>query len=262
MLTEFPLRVDPLNFLRPGRQPPFIEGFEWQPDRGTRVIVLDRTTGRVVADPVTAPVFGFHHVNAFERDGGRVVVFDLETVPDATSIDSLYLDTVRDGTLDAVGGRIDRFTVDLGAGTGSGRYGPGDATVERETLYDGGTALPTTSPARWCRPHRYVYAMRIGRPATEWARGVLKVDTRTGAVTDHTAGGDYFGEPLFVPGPGDCEDDGVVLTVALDVDADRSRLLVLDGRTLDERARVTLPHAVPFDFHGRYFPELVAKRAG
>ncbi|WP_197431328.1 carotenoid oxygenase family protein, partial [Halorubrum sp. CBA1125] len=30
------------------------------------------------------------------------------------------------------------------------------------------------------------------------------------------------------------------------------------GETFAERARATLPHATPFDFHGRYFPELRA----
>ena len=58
-----------------------------------------------------------------------------------------------------------------------------------------------------------------------------------------------------MPDPdGTGEDDGVVLTVALDDDDDVSRLIVLDGGTLEERARATLPHQVPFDFHGRYFP--------
>ena len=261
VLTEFPLRLDPLRFLRPGRQSAFIEQFEWEPDRGTRIVVLDRTTGDVIADPTTDPFFGFHHVNAFERDGGTEIVFDLETIPDATAIDSLYLDNVRAGEMGTMAGRIDRFAVDLGSATGAARYGGGggDATVTREPLYDGGSALPTASPARWCRPHRYVYAMGMDTPVTEWARRVVKVDAETDAVRTFDDGGDYFGEPLFVPAPdGDAEDDGVVLTVALDVDADRSRLLVLDGETLDERARATLPHAVPFDFHGRYFPELRA----
>ena len=94
---------------------------------------------------------------------------------------------------------------------------------------------------------------------TEWAREVLKLDTETGVVETFDDGGDYFGEPVFVPNPdGASEDDGVVLTVALDADEDRSRLLVLDGETFTERARVTLPHAAPFVFHGRYFPELRA----
>jgi len=252
ILTEFPLRLDPRRFLKPGRQAPFIEQFEWEPDRGTRVIVVDRTTGETVATPTADPVFGFHHVNAFERAGGREVVFDLETVPDATTIDSLYLEELRAGELDTLAGRLDRFTVSL---DGDGRYGPGEATVEREPLYDDGTALPTASPARWCRPHRYVYAMSMEQPASGWAHGVLKIDVDTGDAIEHRDGGDYFGEPIFVPDPdGDAEDDGVVLAVALDADA--SRLVVLDGHTLEKRARATLPHQVPFDFHGRYFPEV------
>ncbi|OYR43494.1 carotenoid oxygenase family protein [Halorubrum sp. Eb13] len=260
VLTEFPLRLDPRRFLKPGRQPPFIEQFEWEPERGTRIVVLDRTTGAVVAEPTADPLFGFHHVNAFEREGGDEVVFDLETVPDAAAIDSLYLENVRAGEMDAIAGRIERFTVDLGSDTRTGRYGGGsDADVARETLSAEGSALPTCSPARWCREHRYVYAMGMDAPVTEWARRVLKLDAETGTVRTFDSGGDYFGEPIFVPAPdGESEDDGVVLTVALDVDADRSRLLVLDGETLAERARATLPHAVPFDFHGRYFPELRA----
>ena len=260
-LTEFPLRVDPLNFLKPGRQGPFIEQFEWQPDRGTRVIVVDRTSGEVRADAVTDAVFGFHHVNAFERDGGTEVVLDIETIPDATAITELSLDSLRNGNLDAIAGRLERFTIDLGGATRKVRYDTDDATVSREMLYDDGTALPTVSPARWCRLHRYVYAMSMEQPATEWATGVLKYDTETGGVAEFDQGGDYFGEPIFVPGPDNAEDAGVVLTVALDAEADRSRLFVLDGERFEERARVTLPHAAPFDFHGRYFPELRAKPA-
>jgi len=259
VLTEFPFRLDPLRLLTPGRQAPFVEQFEWQPDRGTRIVVVDRTTGSVVADPVTDAVFGFHHVNAFERDGGTEIVFDLETVPDATTIDSLYLENLRSGEMGAIVGRIERFTVTLDGDGGHGRYGADGATVSREMLYPDGSALPTVSPARWCRPHRYVYAMGIDTPVTEWAKRVLELDTETGAVRTFDDGGDYFGEPLFVPEPdGDAENAGVVLTVALDVEADRSRLLLLDGESFDERARVTLPHAAPFDFHGRYFPELRA----
>ncbi|MXR41047.1 beta-carotene 15,15'-monooxygenase [Halobaculum sp. WSA2] len=260
VIAEFPLRLDPLRLFKPGRQAPFIEQFEWEPERGTRVIVLERTTGEVVADPVTDAVFGFHHVNAFERDGGREVVFDLETVPDATTIDSLYLDRLRGGSFGALGAQVDRFVVDLADATGTGRYRVDDASVTRETLYDGGTALPTVSPARWCRRHRYVYAMRTDRPVNEWARGILKLDTETGEATEFDDGG-YFGEPIFVPNPdGDREDDGVVLAVTLEAGADASSLVVLDGESFTERAKVRLPHAVPFDFHGRYFPEVRAKR--
>jgi beta-carotene 15,15'-monooxygenase len=246
VLTEFPFVVDPMQFLRPGRQGPFVEQFEWQPDRGTRFVVIERETGDLAAAPTAEPFFGFHHVNAYED--GEALVVDLETVPSVDAIESLYLRELRAGDLDALAGRLERFRVDLGAD---------DPTVQRRALYDGGTALPTVPPDRWTREHRYVYAQATDRPVTEWPRRVVKVDVETGDADEFHDGGNNLGEPIFVPRPdGDAEDAGVVLTVALDRDAERSELVVLSGETMTEVARASLPHAVPFDFHGRFFPEL------
>jgi carotenoid cleavage dioxygenase-like enzyme len=41
--------------------------------------------------------------------------------------------------------------------------------------------------------------------------------------------------------------------VVLDPVDDRSFLLVLDADTFAERARATVPHAIPFGFNGQYF---------
>ncbi|WP_458187960.1 carotenoid oxygenase family protein [Haladaptatus sp. NG-WS-4] len=249
VLTEFPFVVDPLDFLRPGNRDPFIENFEWKPERGTQFLVIERDSGSVVAEPRTDAFFGFHHVNAYESDTGLVV--DLETVPDAVSLDALYLDQLRSGELGVFGGRLERFHVDLGRS--------GEASIRREMLYEGGTALPTVSPARWCHEYRYVYAQGTDQPVTEWPRALRKIDTETGGVTEFTDGNNHCSEPIFVPRPqGTSEDDGVVLTVVLDVAAEHSWLVVLDGSSFTELARAAVPHAIPFDFHGRYFPEVGA----
>ena len=50
------------------------------------------------------------------------------------------------------------------------------------------------------------------------------------------------------------EDDGVLLSLAVDIANDRSFLLVLDAGTLAELARAETPHAIPFHFHGSFFP--------
>jgi len=263
VLTEFPFVVDPLAFLRPGRQGPFIENYEWKPDRGTRFLVIDRTTGDLAAEPRTDAFFGFHHANAYE-DGSDLVI-DLETVPDPASIATLSLDSLRGGDLDVLGGRLERFRLDLGRaatgrGTGTasagGSAGP-DPTIDRRTVHDG-TALPTVSPARWCQQHRYVYAQATDQPVTEWPGDLVRVDVERGEAVAAGLGPDvYPSEPILVPRPdGDREDDGVVLSVALDRAAGRSALLVLDAESLVEIARAPLPHALPFDFHGRFFPEL------
>jgi beta-carotene 15,15'-monooxygenase len=245
VLTEFPFDVNPLAFLKPGEQGPFIENFAWRPEADLTVHVIDRHGGGVVGQATTDPVFGFHHVNAFETEEGDVV-FDLETLPDPSAIDSLDLAALRGGELNALAGRLDRYRITDPAG---------DPAVERVRRLSDGTGLPTVSPAARLDEHRYVYAQGTEQPATEWPRAVRKVDTE-GGETEWSAG--YAcSEPIFVPRPdGDGEDDGVVLTVALDFEAERSLLVVLDGETMTELARAPLPYALPYDFHGRFFPEL------
>lgn len=63
----------------------------------------------------------------------------------------------------------------------------------------------------------------------------------------------YPGEPVFVPAPdATTEDDGVLLSVVLDSRERRSWLLVLDAAGFTELARATVPHAIPFGFHGQF----------
>ncbi|MFB6301982.1 MAG: carotenoid oxygenase family protein [Haloferacaceae archaeon] len=244
VLTEFPFVVDPLDFLGPGSQGPFVEHFRWEPDRGTRFLVIDRASGEVVAEPRAGPFFGFHHANAYEAGGDLVI--DLETVPDASAVATLSLDRLRAGDLDVLGGRLERFRVD-----------PATGTVDRIPIYEAGTALPTVPRTRWCRRHRYVYAQGTDQPVTEWPTAVLKMDTEAGEAREYRGDADHYGEPVMVPRPGsDREDAGVVLTVGLDRAAARSVLVVLDARSFERLARVALPHAIPFDFHGRWFPAL------
>jgi beta,beta-carotene 9',10'-dioxygenase len=64
VLCEFPFIVDPIALLVSGK--PYICNYRWEPERGTRFHVVDKETGRVVRTALGAPVFAFHHVNAFE----------------------------------------------------------------------------------------------------------------------------------------------------------------------------------------------------
>jgi carotenoid cleavage dioxygenase-like enzyme len=49
------------------------------------------------------------------------------------------------------------------------------------------------------------------------------------------------------------EDEGVILSVALDTAQHKSALVVLDAETFKELARVPLPHHIPFGFHGNFY---------
>jgi carotenoid cleavage dioxygenase-like enzyme len=213
-------------------------------DRGTRLLVVDRETGELRADPVVDPCFVFHHVNAYETGDGDLVV-DLVTFEDASIVEALSLDAIATEGFDAAGdGRLERLRIDPDR----------DAVTARTPRHDGGVELPTVPRSLRTRPYRYAYAQATDRRG---ANGLAKVDVEAGTATEWWSRGVYVEEPRAVRRPdADAEDDGVVLAPALDVDAERSVLLVFDAGTLDLRARAPLPHAVPFGFHGRFFPDV------
>ncbi len=236
ILAEYPLRVNPLRLAFSGR--PFIQNYRWRPEQGTRFQVFDRTSGELRGTYETDAFFCFHHVNAFERDGGRELVVDLIAYDDPGIIDALYLDA--DGTRGAIPGtELRRYTIDLDSGS-----------VGHEVLGEN-VELPRIDYARR-NTREYRYGWFTGHGA-EWIDRLVKIDVSDGSRREWSADGCYPGEPIFVREPDEeAEDGGVVLSVVLDAAAGRSFLLVLDARTMEELARAEAPHHIPFGFHGMY----------
>src|SRR5690606_21065513 len=133
----------------------------------------------------------------------------------------------------------------------------------------GGRRIPAAvlSPARLELP-RIDYARRAGRPYRHlWGAGqtapgnfpdnITRIELDPGGtarVLTWQEVGCYPGEPVFVNRPGGTrEDDGVLLSVVLDTRRGHSFLAVLDASTLQELARASVPHHIPFGFHGQYF---------
>jgi carotenoid cleavage dioxygenase-like enzyme len=238
ILAEFPLVVSPARLALSGR--PYIENYRWEPERGTRFLVVDRRTGSLRASLSTDPFFGFHHVNAFE-EGGDVVV-DLCAYDDASIVDALYLDETRREHPRLPVPELRRFRLGLETGR-----------VEHERLTEESLELPRIAYQR-CngRPYRYVYG--VGRGRGGWLDQIVKVDVGERAARTWREDGCYPGEPVFVPEPGGgAEDAGVLLSVVLEASSASSFLLVLDASGLGELARAAVPHHIPFGFHGCYF---------
>ena len=237
VLVETPLRISVLRALSP-----FTEGFldllDWQPDRGTTILVVDRESG-AVERASAPPSFVFHVANAY--DDGEDIVVDLVTYEDADIVDALSFETLAAGSFDDVPpGRLVRYRL-------------GDGGVSTRRLYDGELEMPVVVPEARAAEHRYVYGQATGRSGMN---GIAKVDTSDGSAREWWAEGVYAEEPRVVRRPAAAtEDEGLVLAPALDTEADESILLVLDAETLAERARARLPHRQPFGFHGRFLPE-------
>ena len=236
ILAEIPWVVDPLRLALSGR--PYAENYRWEPERGTGLLVFDRASGRLHRRYETDPFFCFHHVNAFERDGELVV--DLCAFPDASIVDALYLDNLR------AAGPVPRpdlrcHVLDLDGGG-----------VAAETIAEDFELPRIAYRTRNGRPYRYAYGTAAGEQ--EFLGSLRKVDVETREAARWHEEGAYAGEPFFVPAPeGEAEDEGVLLSVALDAASGTSFLLVLDAGDLSEVARAHVPHHIPFSFHGQYF---------
>lgn len=244
VITESPFVVNPLSVLLPSDEP-FVEQYEWKPWRETRFVVLDRTTGDLVAEPRAPPAFVFHHAKVVQRENRLLV--DVVAFDDPRIVRGLYLERVRNGD-GGDGGDLVRYEVPLEGDRAEGR-----------TLYEG-TSLPRVGVTRTDgADYRYVY----GQDAVQgesFAGGVVKVDVETGESERWTEPGSYAGEPVFVPSPDRgprpdpaVEDDGVIMVVVLEAERGHSSLVVLDAEDLSELGRARLPHHLPFGFHGRYF---------
>jgi carotenoid cleavage dioxygenase-like enzyme len=210
-------------------------------DAPLRFVVLDRSTGDHVATATAPPAFVYHHANAYERDDE--VVVDLVAFDDERAVTGLALSNLRRDDPDLPRGDLCRYTVPLSGGEAA-----------RERLYRGPVEFPVINyRATNGERHRYVYLVETGG-GSGLPTDVAKVDVESGTVRRWCESNTHPGEPLFVPEPdGEREDDGVLLSVVLDPEADRSRLVCLDAATLRELGRARLPHRLPYGFHGQFY---------
>lgn len=237
VLVEFPLVVEPSAMVLSGK--PFIENYRWEPERGTRVTLVDRRSGEVGARYSLEPFFAFHHVNAYE-DGSDVVV-DLCAYPDARIIQDLYLDRIHEAMRDDARHLQRSYLKRLRlTENGASSEQIGDATIE----------LPRINGRRARQPHRYVWGTGTRHG---WIDEIVRIDTADGSSRTWHEPGQYPGEPVFVSNPeATREDDGVLLSVALDTRGGHSTLLILDAETLRPLARAAVPHHIPHHFHGQF----------
>jgi carotenoid cleavage dioxygenase-like enzyme len=225
---------------------PYGHNYQWEPDRGTRFLVFHKDTGVMTGPFETESAFSFHHANAFE-DGGDLVV-DVAAYADVEIVGALEFASLRrTGGGNLPFSWLRRYRIDL--------------ATRRVTHTDIDTGqmfeMPQLDPRRQGRPYRHLYGYSFPRegPVDQFINQIIKIDVESGAHHLWHDDGCYPGEPVFVGRPGASdEDDGVLLSVILDAGAERSALLVLDATTLDEISRVPMPFAVPYEFHGRFYP--------
>jgi carotenoid cleavage dioxygenase-like enzyme len=209
-------------------------------DATPRFHVLDRETGARTATIETDPFFVYHFANAYETVDAIIV--DCVAFEDETAITGLTIENLGSNEPDLPRGEFVRFRLPLSGGR-----------AERDLLLPGPVEFPTIHYSRYNgRQYRYAYLA-----ATEYGglpTAIAKVDVDGPTIHKWSEPGLHPGEAIFVPAPSPAaEDDGVLLSLALDGRADRSVFLCLDAETLTVLARAQLPHRLPYAFHGQFY---------
>lgn len=238
ILAEFPLLMNPLGFLLSGK--PFIENFHWKPQRGTRFFVVDRYDGSLVKKFVGDPFFAFHHVNAFQN--GEEIVIDVAAYQNAGIVQEFYLKNLFDESREIPTAKLKRCILSLKKGT-----------CEYIDLADAPIELPRIFYKEFnTKPYKYVYG--ISNTPSEFSNQLIKCNVERSKTKKWSEKGAYPSEPVFVPRPEHkSEDDGIILSVALNPKKKISFLLILDALSMEEIARAEVPLSIPFGLHGNFY---------
>jgi len=131
-------------------------------------------------------------------------------------------------------------------------------TVRKATvkvLMDSGIELPRINPNCHMKPYKYAYGLQYGT-AYSFFENILKFNIETGEKLIWNEANCYPAEPIFLPTPGGrSEDDGILLSIVLDGNGVHSFVIILDAKTMKELGRASVPHVIPYGFHGNFFNE-------
>ena len=233
VFMDLPLVFD-VELAMAGRMP-----YRWSDDYGARLGLMPR--GGRNADVrwfEIAPCYVFHPFNAYEDEGGAIVI-DVVRYPELWRSDS-------SGASPA---SLHRWRIDRTAGR-----------VSEQPLDDRAIEFPRVDDRRMGAPYRYGYAVYTERGADKaTGTAVIKYDLQTGGSMLHDFGaGRIPAEPVFVPATAaSAEDEGWLLTYVYDGARDGSDLVILDAADVSGKpvATIALPQRVPFGFHGSWIEE-------
>jgi carotenoid cleavage dioxygenase len=207
------------------------------PRRGTEVTWFD-----------AEPTYVLHWVNAYE-DGDEIVLdgfFQDDPQPQVPADASYYERLSRFISLDGMQTHLHRWRLNLRTGL-----------VKEERLSDSITEFGMINGRHGGRRHRYTYAA-TAKPGWFLFNGLVKHDVDTGAEERFCLpDGVFCSETAMAPRVGSTgEDDGYLVTLTIDMVADRSQALVFDAARVADGpiARVTLPERISSGTHSTWAP--------
>jgi carotenoid cleavage dioxygenase len=222
--------------------------YRWTDDYPPRIGIMPRTGGAADVRWLSVkPGYAFHVANAYEDDGGRIVIdaarYDREAIN--TTWRALGGASILKSEQPLSGGVLYRWVID-----------PVNGLISEEPLDDLAVDFPMINLAYTGRPHRFTYATSLELLADEQGSKIAKYDRSTGQRSVHELGKGWIGgEVSFVPArDASGEDDGWLVSIVTHETANAAQLVVLDASHIADSpvATVHLPRRVPTGFHGAW----------
>ncbi|XP_028429516.1 beta,beta-carotene 9',10'-oxygenase [Perca flavescens] len=280
VFIEQPIKMDLLKIVTGKlRGKSISDGIFWDPKRDTIFHLIHKHTGKLSSIKYLAkPLLTLHQINAYEEDG--FLILDMCASDDGKAINNYNIQNLRKSgeDLDEVYNTMcknfpRRFVLPL--------------NVDRDTPYDQNlnrpnttaTSIRTAKKTVFCthedlhgedlhhygglefpqihydkyntHPYRYFYGCGFRHLVGDT---LIKMDLHGKHMKVWEQPGLYPSEPVFVPSPNATEeDDGVVMSVVITPNKDKSTfLLVLDAKTFEELGRAAVPVNIPYGFHGTF----------
>lgn len=243
ILNDFPMFWDPTLLEADIHVPGF------HPDMPSRFAVLPRRGGPSDIRWFEAdPTFVLHFTNAYE-DGDEIVLdgfFEGDPNPVDTGAGSRWQRAFRFLALDRLQTRLHRWRFNLVTGQ----------TTE-EPLTDSITEFGVINAGHAGAPYRYAYAS-TGKPGWFLFDGLVRHDLQTGCEERFMFdAGVYGSEAAMAPRAGaNTEDDGYLITLTTDMNADASYCLVFDAARVADGPVCTLqlPERISSGTHSTWAP--------
>ncbi|MDJ0343519.1 carotenoid oxygenase family protein [Streptomyces sp. H10-C2] len=239
ILNDFPLFWDPA-LIAQGKY-----ASRFHPDLPSRFGVVPRY-GTEVRWFEADPTYVLHFANAYE-DGDEIVIDGFHQgcpEPADPRGEGVYQRMFRFLALERMQTRLHRWRLNLVTGQ-----------VKEERLSERFTEFGMINPNLGGRPYRYTYAA-TQRPGWFLFDGIVKHDLHTGREERYALpDGVYGSETAMAPRSGATgEDDGYLVTLTTDMNADRSECLVFDAARLTDGpiARVRLPERISSGTHSTW----------
>lgn len=220
------------------------DSFEWKPELGTQLLVVDAETLSLVSRSTTDPWFQWHFANGFVKEDGDVAVdfvglADFQTNQRLKEVATGETRTNAEGIL---------CRVHLNPQTGK--------VTAIEELLDKPCEFPVVPASEIGQASRYVY-LAMYRPdvdiVAERYGAIARLDTENHNLTIADCGENrYPTEPIYVSDIS--SDKGWIVTVVYDGNSDKSEVWIFDSDGLDRApiCQLELPSVIPLGFHGTW----------